>query len=102
MKKTEQFLNIKLDIQTVNFDPNTAILGSVRQELKKLMRLYGNIVGADVYLVETNYAEPENKVARMRVGVPGNDLYAESKANSWMLAITDVAAKLRSQIMSRR
>jgi putative sigma-54 modulation protein len=101
MKKTEQFQNIKLDIQTVNFDPTSATMANVRQELKKLMRLYGNIVGADVYLLETNVSELKNKVARIRVGVPGRDLFAESAANSWMQAISDVAAKLRSQIMSR-
>ena len=102
MKKTEQFQNIKLYIQTVNFDPNYEILASIKQELKKLMRLYGNIIGADVYLVETNMAHSESKVARIRVGMPGRDLYAESASTSWMEAISEVAGKLRSQILSRR
>jgi ribosome-associated translation inhibitor RaiA len=52
-------------------------------------------------ILETNVSELKNKVARIRVGVPGRDLFAESAANSWMQAISDVAAKLRSQIMSR-
>lgn len=101
MKKTERFQNIKLDIQTVDFDPTSDIMGAIRNELKKLMRIYGNIVGADVYLKESNPAEPENKVARIRVGVPGRNLFAEASSSTWHQALSDVTGQLRTQILSR-
>ncbi len=101
MKKTERFQNIKLDIQTVDFDPTSDIMGVIRSELRKLMRIYGNIVGADVCLRISNPAEPDNKTARIRVGVPGQNLFAEASSTTWNQALSDVTGKLRIQILSR-
>lgn len=101
MKKTEQFQNIKLDIQTVDFDPTSDVMGAIRTELKKLMRIYGNIVGAEVYLKMSNRAEPDNKMARIRVGVPGQNLFAEACSTTWIQALSEVTGKLRTQILSR-
>jgi putative sigma-54 modulation protein len=101
MKKTERFQNIKLDIQTEDFDPSNDIMGVIRMEMRKLMRIYGNIVGADVYLKESNRSEPDNKMARIRVGVPGHSLFAEASSTTWIQALTDVSGNLRSQILSR-
>lgn len=101
MKKTERFQNIKLDIQTVDFDPTSDVMGVIRTELKKLMRIYGNIVGADVYLKISSPAEPDNKMARIRVGVPGQNLFAEARSATWNQALSDVTGQLRNQILSR-
>ncbi|MPR35772.1 HPF/RaiA family ribosome-associated protein [Salmonirosea aquatica] len=101
MKKTERFQNIKLDIQTEDFDPTSDIMSTIRAELKKLMRIYGNIVGADVYLKESNRSEPDNKMARIRVGVPGQSLFAEASSTTWIQALSDVSGNLKSQILSR-
>ena len=101
MKKTERFQNIKLDIQTVDFDPTSDVMSTIRNELKKLMRIYGNIVGADVYLKMSSRSEPDNKVARIRVGVPGQNLFAEACSTTWNQALSDVTGKLRTQILSR-
>ncbi len=101
MKKTERFQNIKLDIQAEDFDPGNDILGVIRTEMRKLMRIYGNIVGADVYLKESDLDAPDNKLARIRVGVPGQNLFAEASSTTWHQALSDVTGKLRTQILSR-
>ena len=101
MKKTERFQNIKLDIQTEDFDLGNDVMGVIRMEMRKLMRIYGNIVGADVYLKESNPAAPGNKLARIRVGVPGQNLFAEASSPTWNQALSDVTGKLSTQILSR-
>ena len=101
MKKTERFQNIKLDIQTVDFDPTSDIMSTIRTELKKLMRIYGNIVGADVYLQESDPNDAGNKMARIRVGLPGQSLFAEASSATWIQALTDVSGSLKNQILSR-
>jgi putative sigma-54 modulation protein len=101
MRKIEQFQNIKLDIQTVDFDPSSDIMSIIRAELRKLMRIYGNIVGADIYLQQSNPSEPQDKVARIRVGVPGKDLFAEATSSTWGQALSEVTGKLRNQILRR-
>jgi putative sigma-54 modulation protein len=101
MKKTERIQNIKLDIQTINFDPSVDLLRKVRTELKKLMRVYGNIVGADVSLQLSEPSEQADKIARFRIGVPGQNLFAESVSSTWGQALADATSKLQNQILNR-
>ncbi len=101
MKKTERIQNIKLAIQTVDFDPSLELLRGIRTEMKNLMRIYGSILGADVYLCQCDAPEADYKLARIRVGVPGRDLIAEACSTTWMDALADVSSKLKNQIMNR-
>ncbi|WP_247231366.1 HPF/RaiA family ribosome-associated protein [Telluribacter sp. SYSU D00476] len=101
MNRIEQLENIKLDIRTVDVEPDAETISKVRNELKKLMRLYGSIVGADVFLKELSETRQNNKLARMRVGIPGRDLIAEASSSSWATALSMVSDMLRNQIMNR-
>ncbi|GAB3173215.1 HPF/RaiA family ribosome-associated protein [Telluribacter humicola] len=101
MNRVEQLENIKLDIRTVDVEPDAETISKVRNELKKLMRLYGSIVGADVFLKELSETRQNNKLARMRVGIPGRDLIAEASSSSWATALSMVSDMLRNQIMNR-
>jgi putative sigma-54 modulation protein len=101
MNRIEQLENIKLDIRTIDVEPDAETINTVRMELKKLMRLYGSIVGADVLLKELSQNRGNTKVARMRVGLPGRDLFAEASSSSWATALTIVSDMLRKQILSR-
>jgi putative sigma-54 modulation protein len=101
MKKTERIQNIRLDIQTVDFDPSIDLLRGIRSEIKKLMRIYGNIVGADVCLQQIDSAEYGSKIARFRIGVPGRSLIAEAASTTWVQALSDATGNLRMQILNR-
>jgi len=101
MKKTEQFQNIKLDIQTDDFDPTKDILSTIRLELKKLMCIYGGILGADVYLSEIDSGQDGRKSARMRVGAPGCSYTAEAYSDNWNQALSEVSSQLRNQLLDR-
>ncbi len=101
MKKTERFQNIKLAIQTDDFDPTNDIISAIRMELKKLMRIYGSILGADVYLSDSPVSQSDRKLARMRVGVPGRNYVAEAYSDTWNHALLEVTGNLKNQILGR-
>ncbi|HEV7350721.1 HPF/RaiA family ribosome-associated protein [Telluribacter sp.] len=101
MNRIEQLEHIKLDIRTVDVEPDAETINKVRNELKKLMRLYGSIVGADVFLKEISQSRKNNKLARMRVGIPGQDLIAEASSSSWATALSMVSEMLCHQILNR-
>ena len=101
MKKTERFQNIRLDIQTDDFDPARDTLTTIRIELKKLMRIYGGILGANIYLSESKSRKNARKLARMKVGTPGRNYIAEAYSDDWNQALTEVSNQLQTQISSR-
>ncbi len=101
MKKTERFQNIKIDIQTDDFDPNKDILSAIRVELKKLMRIYGSILGAEVYLSHTGASSASGKMARMKVGAPGRNYTAEAYSDNWSEVLSEVSGQLQNQLLDR-
>ena len=93
MQKTERMQNIKFDVHAPNFDPDNSLMSAVRRELRNLMRIYGNIVGADFYLLED---DPEKK-ARIRLGLPGRNLIAEAESFTWLEALREASGELRDR-----
>jgi putative sigma-54 modulation protein len=90
---------IKMDLQTVGFQETTEIAEQVEKELGRLMRFRGDIVASDVYLREEGSNPHNNKTARWRLGIPGNDLFAEASSPSWQSCLSDAGEKLRRQFV---
>jgi putative sigma-54 modulation protein len=91
--------DIKIDLQTVGFDETPELLADVERELRRVMRFRQDIVAADFYLSEDGANPMNNKVARWRLGVPGNDLFAEARSASWSGSLRDAGEKLRRQFV---
>ncbi len=101
MRKTVRFQNIKLDIQADDFYPGPDLLIAIRTELKKLMRIYGSILSAEVYLSEDDSSHTIQKTARIMVGAPGRSYTAEAYSDKWDEALFEVSNQLRNQLLDR-
>lgn len=91
--------SIKMDLQTVGFQETPEIAEQVEKELGRLMRFRDDIVASDVYLREEGSNPQNNKTARWRLGIPGNDLFAEGSGPSWQSCLSDASEKLRRQFV---
>ncbi|GAB2797637.1 hypothetical protein GCM10027275_48930 [Rhabdobacter roseus] len=101
MNTIEKLNNIKLDVETEGTEPSTEVLSKVRLELKKLMHLYGNIVGVNVYLKQVPQQEKNAKWVRWRVGIPGRDIFAEASSSTWVSAISQASDQISVQLLNR-
>ncbi|MGF7216264.1 putative sigma-54 modulation protein [Spirosoma lacussanchae] len=91
--------NIKIDLQTVGFSETPELLNQVENELRRVMRFRQDIVAADFYLREEGRNPTNNKTVRWRLGIPGNDLFAEGVGPSWAAGLRDASDKLRRQFV---
>lgn len=97
MNYTEHYKGIKLDIQAVDFHlPESAQL-VIRESIDKVGKHASEINFFDVYLKEENHPT-EGKNVRIRVGVPGPDVFAEENGEHWESAIRAVTQKLIRQL----
>ncbi len=87
-----------MDLQTVGFHAEQALIDYTHLKTEGLMKYYDQIVGAEVYLKLTNDDKNETKVAEMKLNIPGNDLFASSQADKFEGAINASTEKLKSQI----
>ena len=101
MNYTENFEGIKLDIQAVDIDISDAIQQSVRDTISKVKRHFSKIDSVDVYFKEEPNHATNQKSVRMRIGIPGNDLFAHDEGDNWYELLKNVEEKLKRQVDKR-
>ena len=88
---------MKTDIQTVNFDASQTLVQFIENELYDLEAEFEHIIGAEVYL-RPGRDEQDNKTVKLKLNVPGPDLFAEFKANSYEGGLIEAIEKMRLQL----
>ncbi|TVQ88266.1 MAG: ribosome-associated translation inhibitor RaiA [Bacteroidetes bacterium] len=89
MKITISSLHFKSDIKLENF---------VREKVTKVSNLFDGVIGSDVTLKLDQSSTNENKIAEIRIQIPGNDLFAKKQAKSFEEAVDNAVDALRKQI----
>ncbi|MEJ8757117.1 ribosome-associated translation inhibitor RaiA [Pontibacter sp. H259] len=98
MNYTENFEGIKLDIQAVDIEISDVIQQNIREKISKLKRHAKKIDSVDVYFKEEASHATNSKSVRMRVGVPGNDVFAHDEGDNWYQLLDSVEEKLKRQL----
>ena len=88
---------MKTDIQTVNFDASQSLVEFIENELYDLEAEFNQIIGAEVYL-RPGKTEQDNKTVKLKLNVPGPDLFAEFKSNSYENGLMEAIEKVRFQL----
>lgn len=90
-------MDIKLT--AVNFDASSQLEAFVNQKVEKLTRFFDHIIGVEVILKLEKDERRENKQAKIKVLIPGSDLFAEKQAKSFEEAVDNTVDALRNQIV---
>lgn len=89
---------MKMDLQTVGFNAEESLTDYAREKTEGLYKYYDRIVGAEVYLKLDHNDKDQTKVAEIKLNIPGNDIFAESRSDKFEGAINDSVEKLKAQI----
>ena len=101
MNYTEHYEGIKLDVQAVDISISDALQQGVRDVIDKVKRHNKKIDSVDVYFKEEPNQSTNTKSVRMRVGIPGNDVFAHDEGDNWFELLKNVEDKLRRQLEKR-
>ena len=93
---------MKVNIQSVNFNADVKLIDFIQERLDKLEHFYNKIISADVYLKVQKTSAPENKIAEVRLFVPGEDLMASKTCKSFEQSIDECADVLERQLKKRK
>lgn len=93
---------MQVKIQSVHFNADNKLEMFIEEKLSKLTNHYDQIIGSDVILRLENSATRENKIAEIKLKIPGNDLFAKKQSKTFEEA-TDLAVDaLKRQISKRK
>lgn len=90
--------NMVVRIQFVHLDADKALEAFIQKKLDRLDRFFDEVIHADVVLKEVKSNEGKDKFTSIRLGIPGNDLFAEKTAASFEEAVDLSIDALKKQI----
>jgi len=89
-------MNIK--INSVHFDASQKLIDHVTKKVNKLEQFFDGIVGAEIFLRLENVQDDENKIAEVKLLIPGNDLFVKKQSKTFEEATNKAVDSLNRQL----
>ncbi|MFT5753193.1 MAG: putative sigma-54 modulation protein [Flavobacterium sp.] len=93
---------MKVNVQAVNFNVDRKLVDYTQVKLDKLEKFYDKIVSSEVFLKVENTSDKENKIAEVRINVPGDDLMVKKTAKTFEEALDLCANSLERVLVKRK
>lgn len=85
-------------VQSVNFTADQKLIDFVNDKVEKLSTYSNSIVSGEVFLRLNQTSEKENKVAEVKLLVPGKELFAKKQSKSFEEATDLAVSALKKQV----
>lgn len=89
---------MKINVQSVHFDADQKLISFIEDKVSKLDQFHEGITASEVILRLDKSKENENKIAEIKLNVPGTELFAKRQCKSFEEAVDDTVEALRRQI----
>ena len=93
---------MQVNINSVHFKADKKLTAFINEKVEKLSTIYEGVIGSEVILKLENTESPENKVAEIRLIIPGNDLYAKKQCKTFEEATDTAVEALKKQISKHK
>lgn len=89
---------MKVTISSVHFKADNKLENFIREKVSKVSNLFDGVISSEVILRLDPSTTNENKIAEVRINIPGNDLFAKKQAKTFEEATDTCVDALRKQI----
>ena len=89
---------MEIIMQSVHFDADVKLQEFIEKKLSKLETFFDHIVSADVILKLENSGQVKDKIAEIKLNVPGSTLLAKETSKTFEESIDLCADALRRQL----
>ena len=91
-----------LKIEAVHFEVDKKLIDFVKDRVEKLEHIFDHIVAGEVFLKLDKSSDKENKVAEIKLSVPGKELFAKKQCKSFEEATDSAVEALRRQVKKHK
>lgn len=85
-------------VNTVHFTADGKLVDFIHGKVKKLELMYDHIIASEVYLRLDKNDHNENKIAEVKILLPGSELFARKQCKSFEEAADQAVAALKKQV----
>ena len=89
---------MNVNIQSIKFNADQKLVAFIEEKVAKLDKFYDGILTAEVALSLENVSNDKNKVAKVRLEVPGAELFSEHKCKTFEEAVDLNVEVLKKQL----
>lgn len=93
---------MKVNVHAVNFTIDKKLVDFVQDRILKLSKYYDKVVSTDVYFKVEKTSEKENKIAEIKLHVPGDDFMVKKQCKSFEEAVEQAAESLERLLTKRK
>ena len=87
-----------LKVNTVHFTADQKLIEFIEEKVKKLEMIYDNIISSEVFLRLDKSSDKENKIAEVKLLIPGSELFAKKQCKSFEEATDSAVDALKKQV----
>lgn len=89
---------MKISVQSIHFDADKKLLAFIQKKADKLDQFFDKIISAEVYLKLEKAEDELNKIVEIKLGLPGNMLFAKQQCKTFEEAADLAVESLRRQV----
>ena len=89
---------MEVKVHSIHFNAREDLLDFVEGRVNKLDQFADNIINSEVFLRVENTKDSDNKVAEIKVHLPGRELFAKKTSKSFEESTDEAVDALRRQI----
>ena len=93
---------MKINIQSIAFTLKKEASNFIQFKVKKLTRFYRDIISIEVSLKVDKSNTRKNKLCRIRLIIPGNDMFSSAQSKTFEAATAQAVEALERQIERRK
>ncbi len=93
---------MKVNVHAVNFAVDAKLVDFAQERMGKLEKYYDKIISSDIYLKVEKTSDKENKIAEIKIHVPGDDFIVEKQCKTFEAAIELAAESLERSLLKRK
>ena len=91
-----------IQVNAIHFDADQKLVTFIEDRVGKLNQFYDNIVAGEVFLRLDKSDDNGNKVAEIKLNIPGKELFAKKQCKSFEEATDQAVEALRKQIRKHK
>ena len=91
-----------INVHSLHFDADRKLLDFVNVKVNKLSQVFDNIIASEVFLRLDNSSDAKNKVAEIKLSIPGKELFAKKQCESFEEAADLACDALRKQVKKHK
>jgi len=93
---------MKVNVNAVNFNVDRKLVDFVQERMDRLDKYYDRIVSSEVFLKVEKTSDKENKVAEVKILVPGDDFIVKKQCKTFEEAVDMSAESLERLLVKRK